>query len=84
MTIELAAPPRVVDPCSYKEIMRRVVEANGEWLRLTFDEVTPSQPPAVKRTRLWQAADARGLKVQVTIQEGSIYVRLLGKKGARG
>jgi len=68
MPIEISAPPRPVDRCSYREIMERVVEADGLWLKVSLDEVAPNQPFAVKQTRLWQAAATRGIKVQTTIQ----------------
>jgi len=77
MSIEIAAPPKIVERRSYKEIMKRLIEADGEWLRLGLDDVAPGATNIVKQSRLWQAADSRGLKVQTTVQEGALYVHLL-------
>jgi len=77
VTVELSAPPKVVDRRKYKKIIERVVAANGEWLRVSLDEVAPGCPLAVKQSRLWQAAQGRGFKVQTTAQDGAIYLRLL-------
>lgn len=76
MTIELAAPPKSIDRRSYKKIVAEVVAADGEWLRISLDEIAPGQSIAVKQTRIWQAAKTRALKVQTTVQEGAIFVRL--------
>jgi len=74
MTIELAAPPRPVKRHSYKKLMDKVIEADGLWLRISPDELTPD---AHRQGALWQAARTRKIKVQTTIQEGMIYVRLV-------
>lgn len=76
MTVELAAPPKSIDRRSYKKIIAEAVAADGEWLRLSLDEVAPGQSIAVKQSRIWQAAQTRGLKVQTTVQEGAIFIRL--------
>lgn len=80
MAIEQIAPPKSIERFSYKEIMQKVIEADGEWLRLTLDEISGTKA-VVKQTRIWQAAATRGVKVQTTVQEGFFYVRL--KKGRK-
>ena len=74
MTVEIAAPPR--DPRTYKKLIEKVIEANGEWVRVTFDEVAPGRAKTVKKARLWQAAKACGVKIKTTCQNEAIYVRL--------
>ena len=76
MTVELSAPPKIVDRCRYKKIIDQVVAADGEWLRVSLDQAAPGCTVAVKQSRLWQAARVRGLRVQTTFQEGAIYLRL--------
>jgi hypothetical protein len=76
MTIEIAVPPKTVDRRTYKRIIEKVVEADGQWLRVTLDEVAPDCPVHVKQSRLWQAASTRGFKIQTTVQEGAIFIRL--------
>jgi len=78
MPIELAAPPKDIERFSYKEIMEKVIEANGQWVRVSLDEIA-GDTPMIKQTCIWQAATSRKLKVQTTIQESFFYVRL--KKG---
>jgi hypothetical protein len=81
MTVELAAPPKVTERRRYGKIIEKIVAANGEWVRLTQDEVAPNMEPGVKQSRLWQAAKLRGHLVQTTFQAEALYVRLQ-KEGA--
>jgi hypothetical protein len=77
MSVELKTPPKVIEQRSYKKLVRRIIEADGEWLCLSLDEIAPGQSVPAKQTRISQAASARGIKVQTTYQGGSIYVRLV-------
>ena len=80
MSIELVAPPKDIERFSYKEIMQKVVEVDGEWVRVSLDEIAGSTN-MIQQTRIWQAATSRKIKVQTTVQEGFFYVRLRkGKK----
>lgn len=76
MTMEIAAPPTVGDRRRYKAIMQQVVEADGDWLRISLDEIAPGWSVKVKQCR-WQAARTRGVEVQNTAQECAISVHLL-------
>lgn len=76
MTVELATPPKIVERRSYRKLMDKVVAADGAWLRLSPDEVAPGAPLPHKQGRLWQAAKTRKVKVQTTVQDGELYVRL--------
>jgi hypothetical protein len=80
MSIELVAPPKDIERFSYKEIMQKVVEADGQWVRVSLDEIA-GDTNMIKQTRIWQGAYSRRLKIQTTVQEGFFYVRL--RKGAR-
>lgn len=77
MSVELKAPPKIIEQRSYKKLVQRIIEAGGEWLCLSLNEVAPGRSLAAKQTRLWQLGAARGLRFQTTHQEGSIYVRLV-------
>ena len=72
MTIELADPPR--EP-KYGKLMKKIVEADGAWLRVSADEVAPNLGFPGKQNRVWIAAKSHGIKVQTTVQEGALYVR---------
>lgn len=76
MTVELSAPPKSKERRKYKSIIDQVVAADGEWLRITHDEIAPGSSVAAKQTRIWQAASIRGVKIQTTAQEGAIFIRL--------
>ncbi len=81
MTVKLAAPPRVRARRRYGKLVAQIVAADGEWVRLTPDEVAPENEPGVKQGRIRQAAKLRGYLVQTTFQEGALFVRLQ-KEGA--
>ena len=77
MTVELGAPPKAVARRkSYTELTEKIVQADGEWLRLSPDEVG-GESFTDKQSRIGAVTHSRGLQVQTPAQAGAHYVRLL-------
>lgn len=66
---------RSVSNRNYNELFRILPSNPGSWFQIDPSEVT-GMDIGDKQTALGQAAKQRGLRVQTTVQQGSIYVRL--------
>lgn len=59
---------------SYKQLVKAVIAANGEWVRLSLGDISGSNN-TTKRSVVLQAGYNRGLDFQTSIVDGFIYVR---------
>ncbi len=60
---------------SYKKLLEAVITANGEWVRVSLDEISGSNN-TTKRSVVLQVGYQRGLDFQTSIVDGFIYVRM--------
>lgn len=60
---------------TYKQLVAAVVDANGEWIRVSLDDIGGTSN-TMKRSVVHQAAYNRRLDFQTSIVDGSIYVRI--------
>ena len=60
----------------YDSVMALIVEAAGQWVSIPFEELNGRYPGA-KQFSIHQAAISRGRKVETTVQDGRVFVRLI-------
>jgi hypothetical protein len=67
--------PSLTGRRSYKQLVKAVIAANGEWVRLSLGDISGSNN-TTKRSVVLQVGYNRGLDFQTSIVDGFMYVRI--------
>ncbi len=74
MRIERVAPPRILKR-SYKPVLAALLSADGDWVRVPLvDLAGPNK--ASKAAKVLALARRHGIRVETTVQDSFVYVRL--------
>jgi hypothetical protein len=73
-----ANDPRSGNTSRYSGLMQVIKDAAGEWVCCADLSLIAGRDTKQKSVALYSAAARRGLRIRTTIQNGLLYVRLIG------
>jgi len=77
MTITQKNPPVGAQRRRYDALIAAVIAAAGEWIAVPVDAEIAGRNRYQKQSSIYQAAAGRNVRVQTTVQQNEIFIRLL-------
>jgi hypothetical protein len=82
MSIERRTPEAVRTRNQYDVLIQELIKIPGDWIAADLTDIT-GRDNASKQRAVIQAASQRGLRIQTSVREGKIFVRMVVDGGSR-